>query len=137
MSRDLAQFEKRMLQTGFGAFIGTRLGHLEDGFCQVLLPYKAELSRGDELIHGGVISALIDKAGTGAAWSYSDIGPAARGATVGLTVNYLQGANQCDLVADARVVRRGGSITVVDVDVKSADGDLIAKGLVTYKLKNG
>lgn len=137
MPRDLAKFEQRMLQTGFGAFIGTRLDHVEDGMCRVLLPYKAELSRGDELVHGGVISALIDKAGTAAAWSYGDIRSGARGATVSLTVNYLEGANQCDLLATAKVARRGGSITVVDVDVHSPDRRLIAKGLVTYKLKNG
>ena len=53
---------------------------------------------------------------------------------MGLTVNYLQGAVSCDLIAEGRVVRRGGSITVADVEVKNDAGDLIAKGPVTYKL---
>jgi uncharacterized protein (TIGR00369 family) len=135
MARDFKAFEKRMLNTGFGAVLGARLTTLSDGYCEMLLPFKPELSRGDELIHGGVIAALIDKAGTAAAWSYSDIPETARGATVSLTVNYLKGAASCDLTAQARVVRRGGTLTVVDVEVKDADGDLVAKGPVTYKLK--
>ena len=134
MPRDLAEFEHRLLRRGFGDLIGTRLEHLEDGYCRVRMPFKDDLSRGDELVHGGAIAALIDKAGTAAAWSYSDIGEDARGATVGITVSYLQGAVSCDLVAEARVVRRGGSITVIDVEVRNPGGDLIAKGPVTYKL---
>jgi uncharacterized protein (TIGR00369 family) len=131
---DLAEFEQRMLGKGFGILLGARLDHLEDGFCRLVLPFKPELSRGDELVHGGVIAALIDKAGTAAAWSYTDIGEGARGATVGLTVNYLIGANSCDLIAEARVVRRGGSISVIDVEVRNPAGELVAKGPVTYKL---
>lgn len=134
MPRDLAKFENNLLRQGFGGVMGTRLDHLEPGYCRVILPFKDELSRGDELIHGGAIAALIDKAGTAAAWSYEDIGRGSRGATVSLTVNYLQGAVSCDLVAEARVVRRGGSITVADVEVRNPDGELVAKGPVTYKL---
>ena len=100
------------------------------------LPYKPELSRGDNLIHGGVIAALIDKAGTAAAWSYEDIGADARGATVALNVNYLAGADRCELTANARVVRRGGSITVADVDVLNPADELVARGTVTYKLSS-
>ena len=53
---------------------------------------------------------------------------------MGLTVNYLQGAKSCDLTAEGRVIRRGGSITVADVEVRNPDDDLVAKGIVTYKL---
>lgn len=136
MNRDLATFEDRILRRGFGALLGVRLEHLEDGYCRIRLPFKPELSRGDELVHGGVIATLIDKAGTAAAWSYADISKRARGATVGLTVSYLQGAASCDLVAEGRVVRRGRTITVVDVEVKNDRGELIAKGPVTYKLSD-
>ena len=134
MRSDFDAFEQRMLGKGFGALIGVRLMHVEDGLCRVKLPYKPELSRGDELIHGGAIAALIDKAGTAAAWSYLDIPDTARGATISLTVNYLKGAVACDLIGEGRVVRRGGQITVVDVDVTNEAGELIAKGPVTYKL---
>lgn len=134
MPRNLKKFEYNLLQQGFGGLLGTRLEHLEEGLCRVRLPYKDDLSRGDELIHGGVIAALIDKAGTAAAWSYEDIGRESRGATVGLNVNYLRGAKSCDLVAEATIIRRGGSITVADVEVRDPAADLVAKGIVTYKL---
>jgi len=48
-------------------------------------------------------------------------------------VNFLEGAVS-DLIAEARTVRRGGSISVIDVDVKNVDGVMVAKGMVTYKI---
>lgn len=134
LSKDFSAIENKLIGRGFGEFLGVRVDDVEDGYCRLRLPFKPELSRGDELIHGGVIAALIDKAGTAAAWSYSDIPDNARGATIGLTVNFLQGALSCDLIAEGRVVRRGGTVTVADVEVRNEAGDLIAKGPVTYKL---
>jgi len=131
---EIESLENKLIGRGFGELLGIKVDKVEDGYCRLRLPFKPALSRGDDLIHGGVIAALIDKAGTAAAWSYRDIPSTARGATVGLTVNYLQGALSCDLIAEGRVVRRGGSITVADVEVKNKAGELIAKGPVTYKL---
>ena len=68
-----------------------------------------------------------------AAWSYTDIPKGTKGATVSMNVNFLEGA-MTDMEAEARTIRRGGSIVVVDVDVLNDKGGKIAKGMVTYKL---
>ena len=39
-----------------------------------------------------------------------------------------------DLFGDAQVVKRGGSLCVIEVDVVNDAGDRIARALVTYKL---
>jgi uncharacterized protein (TIGR00369 family) len=132
-SKRLAEMQKRMLDKGFGTMLGAKLQAIEEGYCRMVLPWREELSRGDALIHGGVTAALIDKAGTTAAWSYLDIPENARGSTVAMNVNFLEGAVS-DLIAEARTVRRGGSISVIDVDVKNIDGVMVAKGMVTYKI---
>ena len=129
----LEMMQARILDKGFGAVLGPKLEHIDDGYCRLSLAWREDLSRGDACIHGGVIAALIDKAGTTAAWSYTDIPEGTRGATVAMNVNFLEGAVS-DMVAEARTVRRGGSIIVVDVDVLNDQGAKVAKGLVTYKL---
>jgi len=131
---DMAAFEARMLDQGFGKVLGARMTSLAPGQVTLRLPFRPELGRGDELVHGGVIAALIDKAGTAAAWSYPDIGKGARGATAAMNINFLEGAAHADLTATARVLRRGGALTVADVDVTDYDNRLIAKGVVTYRL---
>ena len=129
----MEMMQARMLDKGFGAVLGPKLTHLEEGFCRMALPWREDLSRGDARVHGGVIAALIDKAGTTAAWAYTDIPEGTKGATVAMNVNFLEGA-VTDMVAEARTIRRGGSIVVVDVDVLNDQGGKVAKGLVTYKL---
>ncbi|MDE0725926.1 MAG: PaaI family thioesterase [Alphaproteobacteria bacterium] len=133
MSDRLEMMQARMLDKGFGKVLGSKLVELDEGFCRMALPWREDLSRGDARVHGGVIAALIDKAGTTAAWAYTDIPEGTKGATVAMNVNFLEGAVS-DMMAEARTVRRGGSIVVVDVDVLNDQGGKVAKGLVTYKL---
>ena len=47
-------FEERMLGKGFGKVLGAKLVHVERRSLG-RLDYRPELSRGDELIHGGVM----------------------------------------------------------------------------------
>ena len=131
---DMAAFEARMLHNGFGKVLGARMTSLAPGRVTLHLPFRPELGRGDQMVHGGVIAALIDKAGTAAAWAFADIGDGARGATAAMNINYLEAAVEADLTATAQVLRRGRALTVADVDVTDDDQRLIAKGIVTYRL---
>jgi acyl-coenzyme A thioesterase PaaI-like protein len=49
-------------------------------------------------------------------------------------VSYLAPAQREDVQAVARVLRRGRNLIFLDVEVTTASGRAIAKGLVTYKL---
>jgi uncharacterized protein (TIGR00369 family) len=117
----------------FSVLLGLQIEEIGPDFCRVRLPFRPELRTAGEVVHGGAIATLIDTAGVVAVWSNVD--PAAtRGATASLTVNYLAAARHIDLLAEARVIRRGRSIVFVDIDVTSPGGERIAKGMVTYKL---
>lgn len=80
-------------------------------------------------VHGGVISALVDVAGAlphvAAEGGYTP--------TVDLRVDYLSHAGEADLVAEATVRRRGGSVGASDVTVYSGD-ERVAVGRGVYKL---
>lgn len=85
------------------------------------------------VLHGGVIATLIDIAG--AAASGSGASPEVKGgATSSLAISYLAPADGVDLVAEARIVQRGKSQTVADVEVRDAGGRAIAKALLTSRL---
>src|SRR5258706_11829147 len=96
-------------------------------------PFRPGLRANADFVQGGEIVSVIDTAGVVAVWS--DVSPdVTRGATASMTVNYLSGAGRVDLLAEARVIRRGRSVVFVDIDVISPAGERIAKGLLTYKL---
>jgi uncharacterized protein (TIGR00369 family) len=85
------------------------------------------------VVHGGAIATLVDVAG--AAASASGAAPeVGGGATSSLALSYLAPADGVDLAAEARVIQRGRSQTVSDVEVRDPSGRLVAKGLVTSRL---
>ena len=117
----------------FQVLLGFHLDLVTPELCRISLPFRPELRTAGDVVHGGAIATLIDSAGVVAAWSGAD--PSAiRGATADLSVSYLSAARGVDLVAEARVMRRGRSLVFIEVDVTASTGERIAKGLVTYKL---
>jgi len=114
--------------------LGIQLTDLRKDQATLTLPFTGELITIGTTIHGGAIASLIDTSAMVAAWSGATASADTRGTTVALTVNYLAAAQKEDIQATARVLRRGRSLIYLDVEVHSASGTLVAKGLVTYKL---
>jgi uncharacterized protein (TIGR00369 family) len=85
-------------------------------------------------VHGGATAALLDTAATAAAWATPDAKPTTRGTTVALTINYIAAGRPGDLLAEAKVISRGGTLTVVEATARDVDGRTVAKAQVTYKL---
>jgi uncharacterized protein (TIGR00369 family) len=104
---------------------------------RVRLPFRSEVTTVGDLVHGGAIAALIDVAATAAFWTGADLARNPRGTTIGFTVNFLAPARSSELIANARVVQRGRSISVGEIDVTGVDGRPVARALVTYKLDQG
>jgi uncharacterized protein (TIGR00369 family) len=114
--------------------LGIRLDELGDGTARLALPYDEKLVTIGTTIHGGAIAALADTAAMAAAWSGVPAPESMRGSTVDLTVHYLAPASATDVVAEARVLRRGRSLVHLAVDVTATDGTGIAHAVATYKL---
>jgi len=109
---------KKLMETGipFNRLLGIKLVTLEKGHARLEVPFRDELV-GDPFrpaLHGGVLSALADTAGGAAVWSAAtDL--RVRVSTIDLRVDYLRPARLEAIVADARVVRMGNRVGVVDV----------------------
>jgi uncharacterized protein (TIGR00369 family) len=114
--------------------LGIQLTTMQPGVATLTLPFADALVTIGTIVHGGAIASLIDTAAAAAAWSDAEVPTNVRGTTVNLTVTYLAPAEKEDLQAVARVLRRGRTLVYLDVEVSSASGRAVAKGLVTYKL---
>src|SRR5688572_30808943 len=118
----------------FVGHLGMKLVSLEPDTAELLLPFSEPLITIGDTVHGGAIASLIDTAAMAASWSTEKPPENLRGTTVSLSVSFTTAARSTDLTARARVVRRGRNLCACDVDVTDAAGELVAKGLVTYKL---
>ncbi|MEX2236884.1 MAG: PaaI family thioesterase [Dehalococcoidia bacterium] len=119
--------------SGYGKLLGARVELIEDDHARFSLPFRDELVTVGDIVHGGAIAGLLDMAATAAAWSTVRDMAGARGTTIGFSINYLEAARGAEVVADARVIRRGRQLIYLEVSLTSGDRE-VARGLVTYKL---
>ena len=132
------QDRNRIIQTleraPFAALLNLKIESAAGGAATVRMPFDLRiLNEGGPAapIHGGAIAALADVAACAAVWSLAET---TRTATISMTVNYTGFAVNSDLVAHARVKRRGKRIASLSVEVVDASDALIADALVTYKI---
>ena len=118
--------------TGFAELLGAEVHELAADRICVKMPYREQLGVGR--VHGGAISALVDVAATAAFWADSQLSEQSQGATVDFTIHFLRLAAGIDLYAHAQVRRRGGTMCVGDVSVRSDQDEEMAIARVTYKL---
>lgn len=132
------QDRNRIIQTleraPFAAMLNLKIESAAGGAATVRMPFDLRiLNEGGPAapIHGGAIAALADVAACAAVWSLAET---TRTATISMTVNYTGFAVNSDLIARARVKRRGKRIASLSVEVVDASDALIADALVTYKI---
>jgi uncharacterized protein (TIGR00369 family) len=117
----------------FARHVGIEIESLEVDRARLRLPFTEGVATMGDLVHGGAVTTLVDTAAMAASWCTDEVPDSLRGTTVGLCVDFVS-AGRGDLLADARVLRRGGSLCFCDVEVLDGEGRLVAKSLVTYKL---
>lgn len=128
---------EKIIAGSLGGVLRMTVEEAAEGRCVIRMPAEGTVQNGAGRVHGGAITALIDNAATAAAWAYEGLGRGARGTTVSLTCNFLDAGKTADLLATARVTRRGRSMVFVEIEVSDMQNRAIAQGLVTYKLNAG
>ena len=126
--------ELAIVRSPYGKLLGLALESAELDRVRVKLPYRLDVTTLGDTVHGGAIAGLVDAAATASFWAHPTASPQARGTTIGFSINFVSAGRGQDLVADARVRRRGREICTGEVSVADAAGREVAVALVTYKL---
>lgn len=102
-------------------------------YARLRLRWRDELVQGGGVLHGGIIASVIDTVVVGALLSPMDQRPK-RLATIDMHVQFLDAVVGEDVIAEARVRRRGKSIAFLEVDVRTAGGREVAHGELSYRI---
>jgi uncharacterized protein (TIGR00369 family) len=114
-SRVRASFERQ----GMMLHLGARLVRVEEGLCEVAVPYSDKVTQQQGGFHGGAMGALADIAG-----GYAGLTVVADGmevTTVEYKINFLQARQGGTLHATGRVLRAGRRIIVTTAEVLQVD----------------
>ena len=101
--------------------LGVRLDDAGEGHVRLLLPFAESNANPGKALHGGCAASLASIGAQGVARNAlgTESGP---WHCAGLQVSYLAAALGEDVVADARLLRRGKEACFVEVDVATSGG---------------
>ena len=107
---------------------------LGEGSARLSLPIEPHLTNSLGTAHGGVIVSLLDVALCTAART---LHPESMGViTIDLSTCFIGGAGGAKLIAEARVLRDGRSVSFVEAEAKNEDGSLVAKAIATVRVRH-
>jgi uncharacterized protein (TIGR00369 family) len=105
------------------------LGH---GTAKLSLPVEPQVTNSMGAVHGGVIMSLLDVALCTAART---LHPQSQGViTINLSTSFIGAGTGERLIAEARVLKDGRSMSFVEGEAKNADGSLVAKAVATVRV---
>ncbi len=126
------ELARRLEDSNTARQFGFQLDAAEAGRAVLRMKVRARHKQTHGVVHGGVLAALADTAGGLA--TYMVVPRGTRIATVEMKINYLEAVEKGTLIAEARVIRRGKNLAIVDCDVRDEEGKLVAKSLMTFSI---
>jgi len=99
----------------FMSHIGAQLTKVEEGYCEITLPFDENLTQQNGFFHAGIISTLADNAAGYA--SYSMMDDSSSILTIELKINLLSPGIGDKLLAKGSVVKKGKNIVVARSDI--------------------
>ncbi len=120
----------------FVALVGGQLEEWSEGYMRMSLLLEPHHTNPNGVMHGGVITTLMDEVLGGAIASLRGLEAtyAAPHATVEMNASFLSGARPGDrIVVEGRVLRLGKSMAFGEAEAHR-NGELIAKGRMTFAI---
>jgi uncharacterized protein (TIGR00369 family) len=122
--------QQRVLASPFAEALGLEPVESAPGLVRLRMPFSEKLLQSLGRVHGGAIYSLADHASGWAA--YSTLEPQERCATLEMKINYIAALHNEDCLAEARVIHKGRTSIVVEAEIKTDAGRLVAKTLATF-----
>ena len=132
-ARRVEQAQARFARDAFAQWLGVAVGDVTQDRAVLVLPYQPEHMNAAGVLNGGASASLLTMAGTLAAWTGVDLDTDLHLGCVDLSVQYLSPATEEDVVAEARVLRRGRTLIFLEVALRSRTGAAISHGLLSYQ----
>ena len=131
----MAATRRHMKKSRAIAMLGFALEAVGEGRAVLRLDARSRHKQLNNVVHGGILAAMVDTASAIAAYTTVPAGVAL--ATVELKINYLEGVAGGRIKAEARVLRTGRNFVVTECEVFDPKGTLAAKALLTFGAAGG
>jgi uncharacterized protein (TIGR00369 family) len=122
-------------QSAFLTLIGAKTEEKREDLFRVTLDLEERHTNPNGVMHGGVITSLMDEA-VGGVIAYArglDVMREAPHSTVDMNVSFLSAARAGDrVIVEARPIKIGRSVAFAEAEARRADGTIVGKGRFTF-----
>lgn len=126
----VAELKEKLRSSNTARQFGFVLAEAEPGRVVLRMRVDKRHMQVHGVVHGGVLAALADTAGGLA--TYIALRRVKRVATIEMKINYLEAVEGGTVEAEARLIRRGRHVAVVDCEIRDHDQRLVGKALMTF-----
>ena len=132
MDAKLAFTREYQSKIPFVTHLGLTTESLGEGSARLSMPLPKHFTNSLGTAHGGVIMSLLDVALCTAART---LHPESVGViTINMSTSFIGAGDGARLLADARVMKDGRSLSFVEAEAKNEDGTLVAKAVATVRV---
>ena len=129
---DLQRLVTAVEQSGFYQLLGMEIVDVKPGYSKLRVRFRKGLTHG--VGHGGVMASIADSCIACALFGMME-DPAELGiSTIEMKLNYFRPFKEGEMIAEGRIIQKGASIAVGEMDVHDGKGVMYGKGIATYKL---
>lgn len=122
-------------ESPFLQLLSMKISKLSEGYCLVEMPISSKHYNPFDIPHGGVHAALLE---TAAYWAvYCGIDEGIGATVIDLKMDILGHTEKGNLVVEARQIKMGRTLCLVEATVKEESGKLLAFGIVKILLVQG
>lgn len=125
----MASIEEQRNDAPFARLLGLRVLESSEGVGKAAMPVREDFLQQAGVVQGGLIVTLADHALYLATRSL--LSPEEVSVTVELKINFIAPAKDGELIGRSKVISRGKTIVVGEVEVRNDRGTLIATGTGT------
>ncbi len=119
---EIEEMRRRFDNSPYAVFLGMTVEDLSRGYAKVKMQLKKDFLNWDDLVQGGAIGSLIDQAFGCALNTLENVYVA-----VQLNINFITAAPAGETVhAEARVLRAGKTVGIVEMKVVDSKGKVVA-----------
>jgi uncharacterized protein (TIGR00369 family) len=131
---DLERLVTAVQNSDFYQLLGMEIVDVKPGYSKLCVRFRKALTHAGGVGHGGVMASIADSCIACALFGLIE-DPADLGiSTIEMKLNYFRPFKEGEMIAEGRILQKGSSIAVGEMDVHDGNGLVYGKGIATYKL---
>ncbi len=120
----------------FARFVGATLEEEGEGYARLSLTLEEKHMNPNGVVHGGVLTTLMDEACAHAVHASGVLKDGASHACIEMNVSFLAGARVGDQLSfEGRTLRVGRSVAFTEAEVRRNEDTLMGKGRFTFVIQ--